>query len=328
MMLPLISVIVPVYKVEELLHRCVDSILSQTYNHLEVILVDDGSPDRCGSICDDYAKRDARVQVIHKKNGGSSEARNVGLDIMQGEYVTFVDSDDYIDADCIEYLYALLKKFDCNFSLCLGCGIFSKTGKIEAPVGTAQFKLPTEEYLRRMLYDQDHMGVNPWAKLYHCSLFEQVRFPVGKLFEDTATNHRLALQCPYIACGLEQKYKYYIHSNSNVTSTFSSKKMDLLWATDLMCEEILAVYPNLARATIRRKVYANFSTLIQTLTANPRVKNVEKELYHNVKKNTKHVLRNPDAPKRDKVAIIILLCLGINAFRFACISYLKLTKRQ
>ena len=101
---PLISVIVPVYKVEQFIHRCVDSILNQTYTNLEIILVDDGSPDRCGEICDEYAEKDSRIRVIHQKNGGPSAARNAGLDICTGEYIAFVDSDDYIEPDMLQQL--------------------------------------------------------------------------------------------------------------------------------------------------------------------------------------------------------------------------------
>ena len=102
----IISVIVPVYKVEKYIHRCIDSILAQTFTDFELILVDDGSPDCCGSICDEYAKKDSRVTVIHKKNGGLSDARNAGLDFAMGDYILFVDSDDYIDADLLEQTYS------------------------------------------------------------------------------------------------------------------------------------------------------------------------------------------------------------------------------
>ena len=116
-MQPLISIIVPVYKVEPYLRRCVDSILNQTYRNLEVILVDDGSPDNCGSICDAYAKQDSRVKVIHKENGGLSSARNAGLDVMSGAYVGFVDSDDWIEPHMYESLLKLMEKFDAQMAL-------------------------------------------------------------------------------------------------------------------------------------------------------------------------------------------------------------------
>ena len=114
---PLISVIVPCYNVEEYLPRCVESVLNQTYRNLEILLVDDGSPDRCGEICDEYAAVDSRVKVIHKENGGLSDARNVALNVMKGEYVTFVDSDDYVAADYVEYLYKLMEEYGVKLSV-------------------------------------------------------------------------------------------------------------------------------------------------------------------------------------------------------------------
>lgn len=118
-MIPLISIIVPVYKVEQFIHECVDSIIDQTYNHLEIILVNDGSPDRCGEICEEYAKQDHRIVVIHKENGGLSSARNAGLDICKGEYIAFIDSDDVIHPQFVELLYANIKEADLAFVKCL-----------------------------------------------------------------------------------------------------------------------------------------------------------------------------------------------------------------
>lgn len=119
-MIPLISIIVPVYKVEQFIHECVDSIIDQTYNHLEIILVNDGSPDRCGEICEEYAKQDHRIVVIHKENGGLSSARNAGLDICKGEYIAFIDSDDVIHPQFVELLYANIKEADLAFCEMLG----------------------------------------------------------------------------------------------------------------------------------------------------------------------------------------------------------------
>lgn len=115
--LPLISVIVPIYNVEQFLPKCIDSILVQTYKNIEILLVDDGSPDRCGEICDEYAQKDKRIRVIHKPNGGLSDARNAALDLMQGEWVTCVDSDDFITPDYLETLYGLCNKYNCKMSV-------------------------------------------------------------------------------------------------------------------------------------------------------------------------------------------------------------------
>ena len=117
-MLPKVSIIVPIYKVEKYLNRCIDSILNQTYKNIEVILVDDGSPDRCGAICDNYSKIDKRIKVIHKKNEGLAEARNAGIKIATGEYISFVDSDDFINKNMYKVLYENAIKYDADISMC------------------------------------------------------------------------------------------------------------------------------------------------------------------------------------------------------------------
>ena len=118
--MPEISVIVPVYKVEKYIHRCVDSILGQTFSDIQVILVDDGSPDTCGDICEEYARRDSRVRVIHKENGGLSDARNAGIPQADGKYIIFIDSDDFIEMDMLEYLYSNIRNANADMATC-GC---------------------------------------------------------------------------------------------------------------------------------------------------------------------------------------------------------------
>ena len=138
-MKPLISVIVPIYKVEKYLTICVDSLLRQSYGNLEIILVDDGSPDECPAICDQYQNKDNRIKVIHKKNGGLSDARNAGLDIAQGEYVAFVDSDDFIDEDYICKLYDALQQNRASIAVC-GIQIIDESNKVTEQICVTQDK--------------------------------------------------------------------------------------------------------------------------------------------------------------------------------------------
>ena len=183
---PLISVIVPVYKVEQYLRRCVDSVLTQTYQNLEVVLVDDGSPDKCGTICDEYAKKDRRIGVIHQENRGLSAARNAGLDVCTGEFVTFVDSDDYIEQDLIQRLFDGIGGAD----LC-GGGLIreEQSGTIISVTRTAeQIALPGKNVLSQHYTGENgRLGIAAvavWAKLYRKSLWEQLRFCPGLMFED------------------------------------------------------------------------------------------------------------------------------------------------
>ena len=194
---PLISVIVPVYKVEQFIHRCVDSILNQTYTNLEIILVDDGSPDRCGEICDEYAEKDSRIRVIHQENSGVSAARNAGLDICTGDYIAFVDSDDYIEADMLQQLLSGIRSAD----FC-GCGFVNETQSGDALSVTMpkqEISLPGLELLRQHYSGENGcLGITTFyvsGKLYRKKIFEQIRFQRGVVFEDIHLMPYLLMQC-------------------------------------------------------------------------------------------------------------------------------------
>lgn len=180
----LISIIVPVYKVEKYIHRCIESALAQTYRNWELILVDDGSPDGCGSICDSYASKDFRIHVIHKKNGGLSSARNAGLQICQGDYITFLDSDDYLMPNALEDLIqtSVSQKAD----LVMGVNLLLRTdGSLQQDTWATQYgnrDISSQELRRAFL--RDSLPNYAWGKLYHASLLSHLRFPEGQNMED------------------------------------------------------------------------------------------------------------------------------------------------
>ena len=203
----LISVIVPVYKVEAYLNKCIDSIISQTYKNLEIILVDDGSPDNCPKICDEYAKKDKRIKVIHKKNGGLSDARNNGLRIATGKYIGFVDSDDYIDDGMYEYLYSLIKKYDADISTC-GYRNFGEY-EYDDLVPKEEMCIDKIEALKKL--SEDAIVKNyAWNKLYKKELFidNNIEYPVGVIMEDVATTYKLFELCNKIVIGNNIFYNY------------------------------------------------------------------------------------------------------------------------
>ena len=178
MLQPLISVIVPCYNVEEYLPKCIESILNQTYRNLEILLVDDGSPDNCGRICDEYAAKDSRIRIIHKKNGGLSDARNAALDVMTGEYVTFIDSDDYVSDDYVEYLYKIIKESGVKLSVS-SYQTFVDDSSAEICTNNPLFVkiVHTNDALTGMFYQQI-FDTSAWAKMYHRSLFSDgIRYP-------------------------------------------------------------------------------------------------------------------------------------------------------
>ena len=180
-MQPLITVIIPVYKVELYLERCIESVRNQIYTNLEIILVDDGSPDNCPQICDDYAKRDNRIIVIHKENGGLSSARNSGLDIMTGQYVTFLDSDDFFHNEFVFHLYNLAEKYDADL---VKCGYIKGSG---TKFNKQNTKEVIEIYDRRSVFLKYKNKIAAWGLLYKTILWANVRFPVGMLNEDDIT---------------------------------------------------------------------------------------------------------------------------------------------
>ncbi len=217
-MSPLISVIVPVYNVEKYLKKCIDSIINQTYSKLEIILVDDGSTDNCPEICDEYSKRDERIIVLHKKNGGLSDSRNVGIDKANGEYLCFVDSDDYIALDMIEKLYIALYENAADLSIC--------NFKYVSEDGSRKFNnanLPIHDevlsgkdiLLNKLFENKSWYWVVAWNKLYKRNLFQEVRYPVGKIHEDEFVIHKLLSNCRKVACISEMLY-FYMQRNGSI----------------------------------------------------------------------------------------------------------------
>lgn len=195
----LISIIVPVYGVEAYLGRCMESLLSQTYQNLEIILVDDGSPDRCPALCDAYKAQDARVQVIHQENAGLSGARNAGLSIARGEYVAFVDSDDYVAADYIRALYELMQESEADITQCRFAYV---SGEPLESYKSRSYKVYRGESLMEQLYGEEEEAtyfVVAWNKLYKRELFSKIRYPQGRIHEDEATTYRLFYQSKKLA---------------------------------------------------------------------------------------------------------------------------------
>lgn len=226
----LVSIIVPVYRVEEYLRRCVDSILAQTYENLEIILVDDGSPDGCPEICDAYAGEDHRVKVIHQKNAGLSGARNAGIDEAKGEYLAFVDSDDYVAPDFIQAMYEALQKTGCAIGQCR----FSYVqGEPLTNEDNHSLHIYRGESLMEQLYGPEEEAtyfVVAWNKLYRRELFEQIRYPEGRIHEDEATTYRLFHEGKKLAFLDRALYGYFTQNTGSITSGFSKKRLQWLQA--------------------------------------------------------------------------------------------------
>ena len=223
---PLISVIVPIYNVEQYLDKCINSILNQTYHNLEIILVDDGSPDNCGSICDQYSVMDQRVKVIHKQNGGLSDARNAGLDMANGDFIAFVDSDDTIMPEMMEKLYERIVVDRSDMALC-GCKRVNKKGEI-----LLEFFLPDNVLtgfgaLEASYEYNGFLFSLTWNKLYKKHLFQHIRFPVGKYHEDEYTTYLIIDQCSRVSIIRQAFYIYlYQRDDSIMQEAYSVRRLD------------------------------------------------------------------------------------------------------
>lgn len=207
---PLITVVVPVYNKEKYINQCIDTILAQTYKNLEIILVDDGSPDKCPEICDEYATKDKRIKVIHQKNSGLSATRNVGLEIGKGQYISFIDSDDYIEPDMLEYLYDLISRDNAGMAICNMCedvGYHTKR-KIDKPYmfvpGTEAFKYSAWVYATNRLYRRDFIG--------------DLRYDTTTAYgEDILFNFELMKLNAPVALGSQAKYHYRCEPNNGAS---------------------------------------------------------------------------------------------------------------
>ena len=228
--MPNISVIVPVYKVEPFLHRCVQSILDQTYRDFELILVDDGSPDRCGELCEEYGRLDSRVRVLHQENGGLSAARNAGIDWAfansDSRWLAFVDSDDWVHPAFLQTLYDTAEQTLCKIS---ACG-FYRTGGEALPQAQdfSVVSLSADDYYCGQLHD----GVTAlaWNKLYHKSLFKGLRYPIGKLHEDEFTTYRAIYGAGKIGVTPARLYAYYQNPDGIMRSQWNPRRMHMLEA--------------------------------------------------------------------------------------------------
>lgn len=210
-----ISVIVPIYNVEKELSRCLDSIVNSSYKNLEIILVDDGSTDSSGHICDEYKKKDCRIKVVHKSNGGLSDARNKGIDLATGDYLAFIDSDDAIAKDMLSYLLEILLKNNCDISVC-NYMTFStlEVPKIKNDINKTTKIYSNKEVLDILLEGNVSHSDYAWNKLYKKELFKNIRYPKGKKMEDIGTTYKLYYNSKKIVISDSVKYYYYQRPNS------------------------------------------------------------------------------------------------------------------
>lgn len=210
-----ISVIIPAYKVEAYIGKCIESVAGQTYDNMEIILVDDGSPDRCGEICEEYAQKDARIKVVHRQNGGLSAARNSGLEAATGKYVLFVDSDDYIHKNMVERMYNVAVEKQADVVVC----DYMKVDEGEEAAQTQEsgdvIEITDENRLDYMFGNTKIVFTVTWNKLYKRDLFQNIRFPEGKVHEDEFVTYKI-LHLAEKVYYLKEELYYYVQRKSSI----------------------------------------------------------------------------------------------------------------
>ncbi|CAM3087743.1 glycosyltransferase family 2 protein [Sporolactobacillus spathodeae] len=303
---PLISVIVPVYKTEEYLDQCIESIVVQTYRNLEIILVDDGSPDRCPEICDDWAERDPRIRVIHKENAGASSARNTALDLANGDYLAFVDCDDWIHCDTYELLMNNLKVEHADLSICSEFQVFGKSIRRPEKKENVYLVMNSEEAFQR-INSIGYFGVGVWDKLYAKHLFDHLRFPEGRICEDYMLTYTILDRARTIVYDATPKYYYRQRSGSLTHST----EIDL-WSVE-SSEKMLTLvrkkYPSIETYALSGYLFARvgvYDLLLRTDAHEPKWKAFQKETRKLVRKNYSKLASFIELPTPRRLQLLFL----------------------
>lgn len=303
---PVISVIVPVYNVEKYLDKCVNSVCAQTFRDIEILLVDDGSKDRSGRMCDAYALTDNRIRVIHKENGGLSDARNRGIEEACGSCLAFIDGDDYIEPDMMEMLYNNLCKEDADVSM---CGIYSEyADRIKRVYPKDEYLVLSGVQAAGLVLEGNKVSVNAVNKLYKKEVFADIRFPVGKLSEDAFIMVKLLAGVRRVVLDTRPKY-YYVHREDSITtSNYKSKDLNVIEAYSENRKFVLEECPQLKTQADFRYFWAHFYVLDKMLNT-PGFKKDEhfRDIVRTLRKNYFTILRNPITGRNRKIALTGLM---------------------
>lgn len=318
----LVSVIVPIYNVEEYLRACVDSILLQSYRELEIILVDDGSLDGCGDICDAYQEQDCRVRVLHKKNGGLSDARNAGLQMAVGTWIIFVDGDDVLHPQLVEQLFKLVRDNEADISVCRlrkftdtfiakeqDMPIQVEDMSIQAKDMPAQMEnkylsmvLDMKTALSQLLYQTPPLETSAPGKLYKRSLFDGILFPVGLYYEDLATIYRIVMKSTRVVTVQNALYGYRMRQTSIMHENASSKMLSCIPVSRQLFEEVSKVYPDLTKAAASRAFSVNRSIYLHLSHSR---KKERQAVWQEIKKYRGIVIRDGNARGRERLMALV-----------------------
>lgn len=299
----LISVIIPIYKVEKYLKKCVDSIIDQSYTNLEIILVDDGSPDDCGKICDQYAEKDSRIKVIHKENGGVSQARNIGIDNTNGKYVVFIDADDYIKNNYIQKLYEQCVFYKSDIGIC-GKYLVQEDGTIVDKSKSIKKVMNKEEALKELL-DEKYIFTTLWDKMYKKEVLKKCKFDENKkIGEDFDYLYQAILNSDTISINTEDILYYYVkREGSAMNSRFDINE----WKNEIkLCEKIIddtkKYFPAIYEFAIKRYTRISIDTINKAISENDNI--TIKEIRNDIKKYKNNIYNKWNFKSKLKIFII------------------------
>lgn len=310
-MYPLISIIVPVYNVENYLRKCLDSIVNQTYKNLEIILIDDGSDDNSDKICDEYATKDNRIVVIHKINGGLSDARNAGLEIAKGEYIGFVDSDDYISEDMYEFLYNLAIENDLDVAMCASCNVY-EDGKVKRPkVFETLFFDKKEKIIENLFLNKaDGLSISVCNKLFKKYVLKNRYFDINKTSEDVFYVLKWIENTEKFGRSAAVKY-YYVQRSQSITHQilFTPKILDVIEAYLLNLNIISQKYPNSIEVAKVRLYWAYRITIEHIYACKDYKENahIAEKIQNELRKNIIDILMNKYISFKGKAACILIV---------------------
>lgn len=315
-----IGVIVPVYNVEKYLSQCIESILCQTYTDFELILVNDGSTDSSPSICNEYSHKDPRIRVINKQNGGLSDARNCGIDSFHGEYITFVDSDDFLLPDALMTLANLCKSQNADMSCCgsLRCECEQTVENLTIPPLTPVSVVYTNDRMHAFLSGK-LIGTMAWAKLYSAKLLSDIRYPVGKYHEDVFTTYKLVHEAKKIAVTNQPCYVYRKNPVS-ITQKFTPKRFDSVEGELQQANFIEEMYPDLISLAYSKLIYACNQCIIQMAKADYHDEVMEQKLQNLYRRYARYyILGNSSGLKK------VFVCIATIDVRLAmmCSQFLQ-----
>ena len=302
----LITVIIPVYNVEKYLERCMASVLEQSYTNLQILLVDDGSTDNCPQLCDSYALQDNRVHVIHKQNGGLSDARNAGLEIASGEYVTFLDSDDWISLNCIEIMYNECCKYKADIAI-IDTIETSDTVAVKKRYSDG-FKLKKEYTPQEAMYvifTQRGFNTGVGGKLYKHTLIEQFRFTKGILYEDIDVLYKIFDKASKIVFSDKAQYYYYQREGSIVHAEFDARHFILLDISSEILKFVDQKYPELHDAAVCRSIFSDF-LILSRIKGNRKFKKEQIKICDSILERQSEVYHNKEINLKQKIKVTIV----------------------